>query len=69
MGALVPIVPLIIDMPWTDIRYVLTVGDAFDLVDFILDDTGPALSLLPQKPLVSVCPKYDSLFIFLILPP
>ena len=58
-------VSVIIKNPWTDVHHVLKVGALIYLLVFILDDVGITLSLLAQKPLVSVCPKGDFLLIFI----
>ena len=68
MIPLAPIVPVTINIPWTDVYHVLDIGSLVALVDFILDNRGLTLSLLDEKPLVSVRPKYDYLLVSLILP-
>ena len=69
MSALTTNILLIFNAHWTHVHHVLKVGALIDFVDFILDNTGLILSLLTPKPLVSVCKKDESLFIFLIPPP
>ena len=48
MRALAPIVPIIINVPWTNVRHILKVGDSISLVTIILYDTGLTLSLMFQ---------------------
>ena len=64
MSALAPNSPLIINIIRTSVHHILKVEALISLVDFILDNTGLALSLMAQKSLVSVRSKNDSTLIF-----